>query len=136
MYEEEKATLAWLALTLAAACLLIGGSLRLRFADRDAKTVGLLHVAIAIAFTTIAIALRLEGHWITIGWLIESAVLLWISVKMHAGLLRYLAVSALGLGIVRLLAYDTFHTDALLLNARFVTYLVAIAVLGGIVKFG
>jgi uncharacterized membrane protein len=32
--------------------------------------------------------------------------------------------------------YDTFQTDTLLWNGRFATYLVAIGVLGGIVKFG
>ena len=136
MYESEKTALTWYALALAAVYLLISQGFTRRFDDRDAKTIRLLHVGIAVAFITIAIPLKLDANWITIGWLIESAILLWISVKMQADFLRYMAVAALALGIVRLLGYDTFHTETLLWNARFATYLVAIGVLGGIVQFG
>jgi len=93
-------------------------------------------VAIAIAFLTIAIPLKLDAQWITIGWLVESAALLWISVRTETDFLRYLAVAALTLGIIRLLFYDQFHTETLLFNARFATYAVAIAVLGGIAIYG
>jgi uncharacterized membrane protein len=93
-------------------------------------------VAIAIAFITIAIPLKLEAHWITISWLIESATLLWISVRTKTNFLRYLAVAALSLGIVRLLAYDQLHANTLIFNARFASYAVAIAVLAGIATLG
>jgi uncharacterized membrane protein len=136
MYQGEAVTLTWYALALAAAYLGISSLFKRRFPSEDTKFLSLLHVAIAIAFLTIAIPLKLDAHWITIGWLIESAVLLWISVRMQTDFLRYLAVAALALGIFRLLAYDRFHTETLVFNARFATYLVAIAVLGGIVKFG
>lgn len=136
MYEHETATLTWYALGLAALYLGISSLFKRRFPNQDTKFINLLHVAIAIAFITIAIPLKLDAQWITIGWLIESAVLLWISVKTQADFLRYLAVGALVLGIWRLLLVDHFHTDTLVFNARFATYLVAIAVLGGIVAFG
>src|SRR5882672_1649214 len=136
MYERETATLTWFALTLAAIYLGMGGAFKKRFPGQDTKFINLLHVAIAIAFITIAIPLKLDAQWITIGWLVESAVLLWISVKTETDFLRYLAVAALTLGIVRLLFYDQFHTETLVFNARFATYAVAIAVLGGIAIFG
>jgi uncharacterized membrane protein len=136
MYEQEKVTLTWYALALAAAYLLVSALSRRRCADQDARTISLTHVAIAIAFITIAIPLKFDAHWITIGWLIESVVVLWVSVEMQTNFLRYTAIAALTLGIARLLVYDTFHTETLLLNARFATYLVAIAVLGGIVRLG
>jgi uncharacterized membrane protein len=136
MYELETVALTWYALVLAAAYLGVSSLFRRRFPNQDTRFVNLLHVAIAIAFITIAIPLKLNAQWITIGWLIESAVLLWISVRMQISFLRYLAVAALALGIVRLLGYDRFHTETLVFNARFGTYLVAIAVLGGIVRFG
>ena len=63
-------------------------------------------------------------------------MLLWVSVRTQTAFLRYLAVAALALGIVRLLEYDRFQTDTLIFNARFATYLVAIGVLACIVKFG
>jgi uncharacterized membrane protein len=136
MYEPQTATLTWYALALAAVYLGIASLFGRRFPDQDTKFITLLHVAIAVAFITIAIPLKLDAHWITIGWLIESAVMLWVGVSTQTKLLRYLAVAALTLGIFRLLVIDNFHTATLVFNARFATYLVAIAVLGGIVIFG
>jgi len=136
MYESEAATLTWFALALGAIYLGISAMFKKRFPGDDVSVINLLHVAIAIAFITIAIPLKLEAHWITIGWLIESAVLLWISVRTKTNFLHYLAVAALSLGIFRLLALDHLHADTLIFNARFATYAVAIAVLAGIAAFG
>jgi len=136
MYERETTTLTWFALALAAAYLGISGAFKRKFPGQDTKFINLLHIAIAIAFITIAIPLKLEGQWITIGWLVESAVLLWISVKTRTDFLRYLAVTTLSLGIIRLLFFDQFQTETLLFNARFATYVVAIAILAGIALFG
>ena len=97
------------------------------------KLVNLLHIAIAVAFITIAIPLKFDSHWITLGWLIESAVLLGIAVRTNTDFLRWFAGAALTLGIVRLLSFDNFHVDTLVFNARFATYVVAVAILGGIV---
>jgi uncharacterized membrane protein len=136
MYESETVKLTWFALALAAFYLGIAGVFKKRFPKYDTTFLHLLHVAIAIAFITIAIPLKLEGQWITITWLVESAVLLWISVRTQTNFLRYMASAALILGICRLLFYDHFQTETLFFNLRFVTYLVAIAVLGGITAFG
>jgi uncharacterized membrane protein len=136
MYERETATLTWFALGLASIYLCLSAVFKKRFADDDVSLINLLHVAIAIAFITIAIPLKLEAQWITISWLIESATLLWISERTKTNFLRYLAVAALSLGIFRLLAYDQLHAQALIFNARFASYVVAIAVLAGIATFG
>ncbi len=136
MYEYQTATLAWFALVLAAVYLGLGKAFAKRNPAEDAKVIQLLHVAIAIAFITIAIPLKLDQEWITIGWLVESAALLFVSVKTRTNFLRYLAATALVLGIVRLLFFDRYDTETLVFNARFATYAVAIAVLGGIAVFG
>jgi uncharacterized membrane protein len=136
MYESETTTLTWFALALAAFYLCISALFKKRFPGDDVTVINLLHVAIAIAFITIAIPLKLEAHWITISWLIESAVLLWISVRTQTNFLRYLAVAALSLGIFRLLVFDQMQANTLIFNARFATYVVAIAVLAGIAVFG
>src|SRR5580704_1681292 len=136
LYRGENTTLTCFALALAAFYLLIAAAFKKRFPKQDTAFIHLLHVAIAITFITIAIPLKLEGQWITISWLIESAVLLWISVKTQTNFLRYLASVALVLGLFRLLFYDHFQTETLLFNLRFFTYLIAIAVLGGIAFFG
>jgi uncharacterized membrane protein len=136
MYERETVQLTWYAIVLAAVYLAIGNAVKNRFPQDDTKLIHLLHVAIAVAFLTIAIPARLNAHWITIGWLVESAALLWVSVKTKTDFLRYLAVGALTLGIVRMLFFDQIRTDTLVFNARFATYLVAIAVLGAIAFYG
>lgn len=135
MYDNERATLTWYALGLAAAYLVLSNLFQRRLAAAEGKVINLLHIAIAIAFITIAIPLKLSHHWITMGWLVESAVLLFIAVRTRTNFLRYMAVAALVLGLFRLLVFP-MSTQQLIFNARFATYLIAIAVLGGIVYFG
>jgi uncharacterized membrane protein len=138
MYEHETVTLTWYALALGAVYLGISSQFKRRVGSQPAvvKVINLLHIAIAIAFITIAIPLKLNAHWITIGWLIESAVLLFVAVKTQTNFLRYFAGVTLALGIFRLLVVDDFSTDTLVFNPRFATYLVAIAIMGGIVAAG
>jgi len=136
MYEEEKITLTWYALALAAVYLGLGSAIKKRSSIEDANFLNLLHVAIAVAFITIAIPLKLDAQWITIGWLVESGVLLWLSVTARADFLRYFAVVALTLGIARLLFFDQIRAETLVFNMRFATYAVAIAILSGIAVLG
>ena len=136
MYEEDKTTLTWYALALAAVYLCLGSVIKSRSSIEDANFINLLHVAIAVAFITIAIPLKLDAQWITIGWLVESGVLLWVSVTARADFLRYFAVVALTLGIARLLFFDQIRAETLVFNMRFATYAVAIAILGGIAVLG
>ncbi|HVH87843.1 MAG TPA: DUF2339 domain-containing protein [Terriglobales bacterium] len=128
-------TLTWYALALAAAYLSLSSQFKRRVGSDPnvVKTINMLHIAIAVAFITIAIPLKLNSHWITLGWLVESAVLLYVSLRTQTNFLRYFAGTTLTLGIIRLLIFDNFRVDTLIFNARFATYLVAIAILGGIV---
>lgn len=133
MFDSE--TLTWYSLVLAAIYLAVSNALKRRAGGEPevVRTINLLHIAIAIAFITIAIPLKLNAHWITIGWLVESGVLLAISVRTQTAFLRYFAGVTLVLGIIRLLIFDNFRVQTLFFNARFATYVVAIAVLAGIV---
>lgn len=130
----ENATLTWFALGLAAAYLVLSGQFKRRVGIEPdvVNVINLLHVAIAIAFITIAIPLRLNSHWITLGWLVEAAALLFISLRTRTDFLRYFAGATLALGIARLVFYDNFNVQTLIFNARFATYLVAIVILSGI----
>jgi uncharacterized membrane protein len=138
MYERERVTLTWYALALAAVYLVLSSQFMRRVGSEPdvVKTVNLLHVAVAIVFITIAIPLKLDAHWITIGWLVESAVLLFVAVKSEAHFLRIFAGCTLALGVCRLLFVDNYHTETLVLNARFATFAVAIAIMAGIVAAG
>ena len=136
IYEEDKTALTWYALALAAVYLGLGSAIKKRATAEDAAFINLVHVAIAVAFLTIAIPLKLDAQWITIGWLVESGVLLWLSVQVRTDFLRYFAAVALVLGIGRLLFFDQIRAETLVFNMRFATYAVAIAVLGGIAVLG
>jgi len=96
----------------------------------------LLHLALAVGFITIALPIRLDGHWITLGWFVEAGVLLWVADRIHSDFLNAFAVVALALGVVRLLAIDNFDTSALIFNSRMLTHGVAIAVLALVAWFG
>ncbi|HXM97233.1 MAG TPA: DUF2339 domain-containing protein [Candidatus Dormibacteraeota bacterium] len=136
MYEHEVLTLTWYALVLSAIYLGLAHFSKARSNSEDSNLVHLLHVSIAVAFLTIAIPAKLNARWITIGWLVESAVLLWVSVKTNTNVLRYLAGIALLLGITRLLFFDPLLAETLIFNSRFATYAVAIAILAAIAYYG
>ncbi|MBI2681678.1 MAG: DUF2339 domain-containing protein [Acidobacteriales bacterium] len=99
-------------------------------ASEDRRLQTWLHLGIALGFLTLAIPLKLEGHWITLAWLVEAAILLQVGVRLEHTFLKYAALAALMLGIFRLLFLDEFAATRILFNARFATYLVAVIVLG------
>jgi uncharacterized membrane protein len=138
MFESvDKPFMAWFALGLAAVYLYLSKLAKERYPDpENAQKLQLLHLALAIGFITIAIPIRLDGHWITLGWFVEAAVLLWIADRIKSDFLIGFAIAALALGVVRLLALDNFDTASLIFNSRMLTYGVAIAVLGLMAWFG
>ena len=139
MYDRETVTLTWYALALAAVYLLLSSQFKRRVDGEPdvVKTVNLLHVAVAIAFITIAIPLKLDAHWITIGWLIESAVLLFVAREIRHALSAYFCRMHAGAGRMQAACSSiTFHTQTLVFNTRFATFLVAIAMMAGIVAAG
>jgi uncharacterized membrane protein len=122
--------MAWFSLVLAAVYLGLN-SVRPRASDKTAEAnLKLMHLALAIALITVAIPIRLNAHWITIGWFVESGALLWLGNRIKSNLLNIFALAALALGVGRLLFFDNFATTTLILNLRMLVYVVAIVVLG------
>lgn len=127
--EISTTEMAWFALALAVVYLGLN-----RFRPRSSEPAAehnlrLLHLALAIGLITVAIPIRLEEHWITIGWFVEAAVLLWIGQRINSDLVRVFALTALVLGVGRLLLFDNFHPTQLIFNLRMAVYAVAVAVL-------
>ena len=87
-----------------------------------------IHLAAAVVFLTVALPLKTHGRWLTIGWLVQGAALLWVSQRAALPLLRKLAVLCLVIGIAALVLIDPRTSLTPLLNQRFATYCVAIAV--------
>ena len=138
MFETvNKHAMAWFALALAAVYIFLSRQTQEYYPDpENAQRLHFLHLALAIGFITVAIPIRLDGHWITIGWLVEAGVLLWLSDRIRSSFLSVFAIGALALGVVRLLAIDDFHAATLIFNARLATYTVAIVVLAGMAWYG
>jgi len=133
----DRPLTAWLALALAAIYIGLSRLTRRRYAEVEgARNLHFLHLALAIGFLTVAIPIRLEGHWITMGWFVEAGALLWVASRVKSDFLNVFALCALALGVLRLLVVDNFVTGQVLFNSRFATYIVALAVLGAIVWFG
>lgn len=93
-----------------------------------------LHLTIAVAFLTIAIPLKTHGRWITIGWLVEGAALLWLAIRLGTRLLRGLALIALLLGLAALVVIHPATSTTIIFNQRFGTYVVGILVFGFVAR--
>ena len=131
--EVDHTYMAWFALALAAIYILLSRQVHSRAKARGAsERLHFLHLALAIGFITVAIPIRLDAHWITIGWFVEAGVLLWVANRIQSDFLNVFALGALVLGVVRLLAIDNFYTTQLIFNLRMATYAVAVAVLGAV----
>jgi uncharacterized membrane protein len=134
MFEEiDKRDMAWFALALAAVYIFLSRQVQSRkLTPAAAEKLHFLHLAVALGFITVAIPIRLDAHWITIGWFVEAGVLLWVADCIESDLLNGFALAALVLGVVRLLLLDNFYTTQLIFNLRMATYAVAVAVLGAV----
>jgi uncharacterized membrane protein len=131
--EVDKRYMAWFALALAGVYICLSRLVHARGSIRGAnEKLHFLHLAVAIGFITVAVPIRLDAHWITIGWFVEAGILLWVANRIKSDFLNVFALGALILGVARLLLIDNFYTTQLLFNPRMATYAVAVAVLGAV----
>jgi len=119
---------AWLAVGFAAFYLLLPrlpawGRLR-----ASPPMLSALHLTAAVVFLTIAISLKAQGRWLTIGWLAEGAALLWVASRQRMLLLRVLALLCLALGLIALLTVNPSASTTPIFNERFGNYCAGIAV--------
>jgi len=129
----DQSYMAWFALALAAVYIFLSRQVHTRKSTPGAtQLLHYLHLAVALGFITVAIPIRLDAHWITIGWFVEAGVLLWVGSRVESELLNVFALAALALGVARLLLIDNFRTTQLIFNMRMATYTVAVAVLGAV----
>ena len=134
--EVSNTAMAWFSLALAAVYLGLN-QIRPAASDRSSENnLRLMHLALAVGLITVAIPIRLEQHWITIGWFVESAVLLWVGSRIKSDLINAFALAALALGVGRLAFHDNFENTQLLFNMRMLVYAIAVCVLGLVAYYG
>jgi uncharacterized membrane protein len=112
-------------LTLSAAHLLAERALpdkSLR-SNTQAQTTRLLYAGLALVFATLAIPIRLDGHWITLAWAAEGLVLVWCGLRVRMPALRVPGLLMFAIVALRLLLLpiDVGIWPRFLLNARFLT---------------
>lgn len=128
--EISSTAMAWFSLALALVYLQLNRMRRKRQDSAAERNLRMMHLALAVGLITVAIPIRLESHWITIGWFVEAAVLLWVADRIKSDLIGVFALAAIVLGIARLLVFDNFYFTGLILNMRMGVFAVAIAVVG------
>ena len=121
--------MASVSLALAALYLLLQWIGRAQVAVPSRPRLPLVHPALAVVFVTAAIAIYFETHWITIGWLLEAAALLWIGNRIRSDLLNLFALAILAPAIFRLLFINRFEPAHLIFNLRMAVYALATVVL-------
>jgi uncharacterized membrane protein len=95
-----------------------------------------VHLVLTIAFVTAAVPLGLEGHWITVGWLLETIALMTLAYRVDSGLLKGLGAAVLAISIIKLVVVDNITATDVFVNERFGSYLLAIAALGWAIALG
>ncbi len=117
----------WIALPLAGFYLVMLRVSRLQYLSGSPMALPAVYMAISVVFFTAAIPLELHGRNIAIGWLLEAAVLLWMAREQAQPELWHLASAVLALAFVGVNIIHLSSGQPVLWNARFATYLIAIA---------
>ena len=126
---QHRASLPWIVLAMAG--VYIVGSRRVHV-----ETMRLLHIAIALGLITVAIPLKFEAHFITLGWLVESAAILYIAARKANKLLGIGGLVALAFAVARLVFIDNFHPALAFWNMRVLLFAIAIAITAAIAHYG
>ena len=134
MYVHYRMELAWLTVAVAALFFVLTRAVQRREGSAH-PLFGPLYLALGVGFLTIAIPLKLESYWNTLGWMVEGGALFWAAHRSRRRLLRILGLGAFALGIFRLIMVDSFSREPLLINPRFGLYLLAIGALALLAYF-
>lgn len=85
-----------------------------------------LPAGLALTLATVAIAMRLDGHWVTLAWAVEAGLLAWTGFDAGLRLPRAAAYALFAAVAIRLFAGPLQATD-FLFNARLATAVVVAA---------
>lgn len=100
--------------------------------SKTSPKVALFSLGTAITFLTIAIPMQLTGFWITVAWIAQGTVLIWIGFMTKSWQTRAFALGVLGLSAFRLLILETmisYEDFQVVVNARFLIFSVSIVAL-------
>jgi uncharacterized membrane protein len=87
----------------------------------------ILYAGLALTFATLAIPIRLDGHWITIAFVAEGALLIWSGLRISSMPMRLAGFALFVIVGVRLVIAPIEAAPVFLLNARFLTLAICAA---------
>ena len=100
--------------------------------NSEDKILNLYLPGIAIVFLTLAMPIQFSGKWITLAWLVESALLVGMGSIVRRHSMNVFGLIVFGIGLVRLFTFDIYIPDIStylpVFNSRFFLVLVAIIV--------
>lgn len=127
LWPEHRWALTLAMVALAAAHLAAERALP-RKSTSGALIARVLFAGLALTFITLTIPVRLEGRWITMGWAVEGAILIWSGLRIRIGALRGAGFVLLGIALARLAIFP-IPARQFLFNARFAAFAVCVACL-------
>lgn len=86
--------------------------------DREDKYLILTFLGLASLFLTLAIPIQLDQHWVTMGWAIEGAVLVWIGLRANSLVTRIAAAIVFLVAVTHWVAFDAQEFGYLEWNAQ------------------
>ncbi|HEX9917567.1 MAG TPA: DUF2339 domain-containing protein, partial [Pyrinomonadaceae bacterium] len=105
---------------------------------RADKLLTLSYIGAAVTFFTLAAAIQLDQHWVTIAWAMEALMLTWIGLRADTNAPRYVALPVFAFATAHWFTADMFEFSyrageafVPLLNRRAVSAAALVAALGG-----
>jgi hypothetical protein len=135
-YGRHESLLAALALALAVLYALLYYTARAR--HREDRLLALAYVGAAATFLAIAVAVRFDQHWVTIGWAAEGLALTWLGLRTGERAPRYFALAVFTCAVEHWFVVDLREFAPLfgstfvpLLNSRAVSAAATVGALAG-----
>ncbi|HYP01475.1 MAG TPA: DUF2339 domain-containing protein [Pyrinomonadaceae bacterium] len=107
---------------------------------RADKLLALSYIGAAVTFFTLAAAIQLDQHWVTIVWAMEGLMLTWIGLRASTDAPRYAALPVFAVALLHWFTADMYEfayraneTFVPLLNRRAVSAAALVAAIGGAV---
>ena len=107
----DTVTMAWSAAGLAAIYTSLSLFLPTKAADPLPAALQRLHFSLGTALLAIAIAIGFESKWISLGWFVESTILMSLGFWRKSPFLRWQALAILALTIGKVFTIDIWNLD-------------------------
>lgn len=109
----DRMATAWCALCLGAVNAFLGGFLHTKTitGGMASRRLGDVHFVLSTVFITLAIAIRLETLWISMGWFLEAAALVTIGFWRKSALVRWQALVLIAVTVAKVFFYDLWRLE-------------------------